>query len=742
MIIKKKLPELLAPAGNLACGITAFKFGADAVYAGLNKFNARERTENFSMIDLSRLINYARENNKKVYITLNTLIKEQELPKVMEILAELAFLNPDAIIVQDLGVLHLIKKYFPTLKIHASTQMGIHNSAGVRSVQSLGIERVILERQVTHDELTTISQNTDCELEVFVHGALCCSLSTTCLLSSWMGGWSGNRGKCKQACRRRFFSKNDGNGFFFSTHDLYSLENIPFLKELGVASLKIEGRLKQGDYVKNTVSAYRLMLDTEDCNAKVIKEAKAMLMKSLGRKWHHGFTSEENLKSVVKSDAQGVSGLLCGHIEKRVKGGFVIAASRRLHLGDKIRIQQKNGEDNTSITITKMSKTGSSTRTIARDEKGLIHCDKAVDLASKIYKIGESAPNFDKEIAQIAEIKSKINLEVEVYINQITVKTSNLANNLTWSKKIVLEQAISNPLNDSTISKAFNIVKNDKFKTGEVTSKINGEFFMHSKILKECRREFWEFVNDKVDILTLKQPYDIALMNFVKDYKKRGNRAINHQEKNTVSVLPNRKGFQKETIIAKPVFNYSKKTNEAIIPPFCQEDKLKTLETAIKIAYETGARRFRITSIYALDILKKYEDISIVASYPLPVCNSATCAELKNNKVIRAQGWIELEKEAFEDLIKKSDLPIEIYRYGRPVIFATRAKIQTEGTIADKKGNKFDVVNNKKTGLTYIFPNEILSMPSFENATNFYDYENAGPNEKERSSFNLDLELL
>ena len=209
----KKIPELLAPAGNLLAGITAFEAGADAVYAGLNKFNARERSDNFSFSDMSCLIAYARKNSRKVYITLNTLIKEPELPEVVEYLAELGRMRPDAVIVQDLGVLRLIREYFPDLEIHASTQMGFHNSAGLRVAAQMGVKRVILERQVTLDELKTMQTDSPIDLEIFVHGALCCSLSGQCLFSSWLGGWSGNRGKCKQPCRRRFYGAG-GNGFF------------------------------------------------------------------------------------------------------------------------------------------------------------------------------------------------------------------------------------------------------------------------------------------------------------------------------------------------------------------------------------------------------------------------------------------------------------------------------------------------------------------------------------------------
>ena len=215
----KSKPELLAPAGNIVSALTAFDAGADAVYAGMKRFNARERTENFTSDEMSKLLTYAHSIGKKVYVTFNTLIKESEIVEAAEVLSELAVLKPDAVIIQDLGVLLLIREFFPSLTVHASTQMGIHNIEGVRTAASAGINRVILERQVTIPELDKIVSASPIDIEVFIHGAICCSLSGKCLFSSWHGGWSGNRGKCKQPCRYNYFKGGD-EGYFFSTRDL------------------------------------------------------------------------------------------------------------------------------------------------------------------------------------------------------------------------------------------------------------------------------------------------------------------------------------------------------------------------------------------------------------------------------------------------------------------------------------------------------------------------------------------
>ena len=213
--------ELLAPAGNPSVALAAFDAGADAVYCGLRKFNARERSENFTHEELAKVLAYAHKNRRKLYVTFNTLLKESELGDAAREMAFLAECRPDAVIVQDLGAAAMMRDYFPELTLHASTQLGIHNSAGLAMAKEFGFRRVILERQVTLEELRRMipGGKPPLEMELFIHGALCCCVSGSCLFSSWLGGWSGNRGKCKQPCRRSYFpaEKSHGpGGFLFS----------------------------------------------------------------------------------------------------------------------------------------------------------------------------------------------------------------------------------------------------------------------------------------------------------------------------------------------------------------------------------------------------------------------------------------------------------------------------------------------------------------------------------------------
>ena len=196
--------ELLSPAGNLETAVAAFQYGADAVYVGLKQFSARADAENFSFEDLEVLMGLAhddREHPRKVYVALNTLLREDETPRLIPILIRLRDLGVDALIVQDLATAHLVKTYFPGVPLHASTQMAVHNVAGMLECRELGFDRVIAARELTEEEIASMSSIPNIELEVFAHGALCYAYSGLCLLSSVLHGHSGNRGDCSYVCR-------------------------------------------------------------------------------------------------------------------------------------------------------------------------------------------------------------------------------------------------------------------------------------------------------------------------------------------------------------------------------------------------------------------------------------------------------------------------------------------------------------------------------------------------------------
>lgn len=342
MILSNSKPELLAPAGSLESFFAAMEKGADAVYAGLQDFSARARAKNFTLKQMERMLAYAHAHGRRIYITLNTLVKEQELPQLVDTLAALAAMRADGVIVQDLAVARLVAKHFPMIPLHASTQMTIHNTPGVQMLQKLGFQRAVLARELALDEIAGIVKATPVEIEVFVHGALCFSVSGQCFFSSLLGGHSGNRGRCAQPCRR-LYEHRGKQGHYFSTSDLSAIDMIPEMVRAGVASLKIEGRMKSAEYVASVVEAYRMVLDApERRQADVIKAAKEILKYSFGRTPTKGFLASQQPDDIANPWQKGGTGRFVGQI-RGIKGTRLSFEARdMIQVGDRLRVQPKS----------------------------------------------------------------------------------------------------------------------------------------------------------------------------------------------------------------------------------------------------------------------------------------------------------------------------------------------------------------------------------------------------------------
>ena len=281
-------PELLAPAGGFDAALAAFQYGADAIYLGLSRFSARADADNLTPDRLRLLLAYARSfcPPKRVYVTVNTLVEDAELAALIETLDALDALGPDGVIVQDLGVARLIRDHFPRLALHASTQMAVHNTEGAIALRELGFTRVVLARELTLDEIRRIVRDANVEIEIFVHGALCYSISGLCLFSSHMTGRSGNRGRCAYCCREAFTStdpelqtSDSRPAFPFSMRDLALAPLLDAVAATGVQSLKIEGRMKSPLYVACVTDFYRRKLDgtlTPDAERALVQDVQTI----------------------------------------------------------------------------------------------------------------------------------------------------------------------------------------------------------------------------------------------------------------------------------------------------------------------------------------------------------------------------------------------------------------------------------------------------------------------------------
>lgn len=321
--------ELLAPAGNIEALDAAIGEGADAVYLGLKSFNARLRSSNFAWNQFEAAVNSLHRQNKKIYVTVNTVSEERDLERLYRFLSYLNKIGPDGLIVQDFGVVRMCQEFFPKLELHGSTQMNVESAAGVNLLSRAGLKRVVVARELGLEEIKYIKSHTNAELEIFVHGALCVSESGLCLFSSFLGGKSANRGMCTQACRRFYTvdseAQGESQGYYFSPCDLQLIDYIPDLMQLGVESFKIEGRMKSAEYVGSVVSAYRYLMDNWEKDKKgALATAKRLLSTDFARAktsyWYNFKTNEEGVEKagslILNPHQAGGTGIYLGKIDK------------------------------------------------------------------------------------------------------------------------------------------------------------------------------------------------------------------------------------------------------------------------------------------------------------------------------------------------------------------------------------------------------------------------------------------
>lgn len=320
--------ELLAPAGNIESLDAALGEGADAVYLGLKSFNARMRSSNFAWNQFEAAVQSVHRLGKKIYVTVNTVCEERETERLYRFLSYLDKIGPDGLIVQDFGVARMCQEFFPNLELHASTQMNVESASAANLLGKEGFKRVVVARELGFDEIKKIKENTNVQLEMFVHGALCVSESGLCMFSSFLGGKSANRGMCAQACRRYYtaeYPEGIKPGYYFSPCDLQLIEHIPDLMEIGIDSFKIEGRMKSAEYVGSVVAAYRYVIDHWKEDKKgAIAAGKRMLSSDFARSktdYWYGFKSvEDGVKNagekILNPDQAGGTGIYLGKISR------------------------------------------------------------------------------------------------------------------------------------------------------------------------------------------------------------------------------------------------------------------------------------------------------------------------------------------------------------------------------------------------------------------------------------------
>ena len=515
-----KKPELLAPAGSMESLKAAIAAGCDAVYLSGKMYGARAFANNFSNEELDEAINLCHLYGIKVYITVNTLIYDDEVDSFIKYVEYIYKLGVDAIIMQDLGMIDLVRKTFPNLEIHASTQAHIHNLEGTKLMEELGIKRVVLARETPIELIKEIKENTNIELEIFVHGALCISYSGQCLMSSLIGGRSGNRGSCAQVCRQPYDlvkngKKTNKNKYLLSTKDLNTIYNIDKLIDIGINSLKIEGRMKRPEYVYLVVSLYRKAIDSyiNDGYINITDDDIYNLKMIFNRKFTKGFIFHEDNDNFINSYRPNHMGIEIGKVIDYKNNKMKIKLCDSLNIGDGIRVV----DSDIGLTVTKMYKKDSIIKKGFKNDIVTIPIKDKVSINSLIVKTTdiEQLNSINDLISNIKKIP--INMELYIKENEtIKLIISDNKNSIEVYSDSIVEKAINSPTSCDDIIKQMSKLGNTIYKLNNINIEYDNNLFIPIKVLNDLRRKGIDLLNQKRLIKKefIKNEYSIDIPDF------------------------------------------------------------------------------------------------------------------------------------------------------------------------------------------------------------------------------------
>lgn len=476
--------ELLAPAGDLQSFNAAINNGADAIYLGLSNFNARLKAENFTTENIGEIVKKAHFFGVKVYVTINTILQNNEFNDLISLVKVAVESNVDAYIVQDLGVVKVLTELFPGITLHASTQMGIHNLYGAKVAESLGIKRVVLSRETKLEDIKEIKNNTNLEIEYFVQGALCVCFSGNCYLSAVEQNASGNRGLCKQLCRLPYEAELKGEkykGFLLSAKDLCLVNDLKNLVDAGVTSFKIEGRMRRPGYVATTVSIYRKYLN--DLNKKLSKEDVNALEKSFTRgEYLYGSYLQDGTPFVVEKEYGNHIGVSIGKVKqvKEFKEDLYevqVFSNVELHNNDGLKFFDKNKEV-ASLGIGECKRVNKGIYSFITKVKVKPYWEVRLILDNE----GESKLLSNTKFVPV-QIKAKANVGEKLIIECFAEGKSIIS-----QSENVLEQAINAPLSEDALKDQCSKVGDSGFVVVSCDVETNGVFIAKS-VLNSVRRD-------------------------------------------------------------------------------------------------------------------------------------------------------------------------------------------------------------------------------------------------------------
>lgn len=690
MVAKK---ELLAPAGDIEAGYAALYYGADAVYLGLKQFSARATANNFDAQELNEFTGYAHSLGRKVFVTINTVLQESELPDLIKNLNICRAAKVDALIVQDLGVARVVKQYFPEIALHASTQMAVHNKEGAMVLQKLGFERVVLARELTLKEIQEIATIKGLELECFIHGALCYSYSGICQFSSFDCGRSANRGKCMYPCRAEFV-KDGRKSHCFSMKDMALSEDI---LKLPVYSLKIEGRKKNALYVAAVVDYYRRILDGQKGGSDKAENIKQIF----ARPWcKFHFNGKD--KSVVDRDYVGHRGLDIGTIEAISGRKITITPSHKIARHDGLQIDIKGEEKPFGFSLQHLQVDGRNVFEVKAGEKAEITLPKVnpeLQKGMKVYLASSSEVkgSYDytkpkpKEFLQ----KPRIDVSIEITQNKIIART----NNEQSEKQGAFTKAQDVNKIKEALQKSFAKTGDVDFELGNLNINNPQNLFVPISLLNDLRRDLYAQVKLVVKNIEIVQPSPRVQPDQFKwiiqiDQTNKCSKIDLNKVDEIIYLI--KKDTSKDDIASLP-----KNKVRIALPVICRNTA--ELKPLINQLLDMGYRKWEINNYWGFEVLPD-KGIDLSLGNMLYMFNSQAIAFAKDMGVARVTLGEEDTLNNLRTISQRSSLPIVFTVYQNAPLFVSAVCVRDNPCIkCDKKIRWSDL---EKNGQRYLIKSE------------------------------------
>lgn len=772
--------ELLAPVGDWNCLKAAVQNGADAVYFGVEQFNARMYAANFNVEDMKQVIDYCKLRNVKTNLTLNTLLENCEFDNAVDLAKEAYKAGVDAIIVQDLGLAKYLIDNIPGLLIHASTQMTVHNLQGVLKLEKLGFDRVVLSRELSCEEIEYICKNCKVEIETFIHGALCICYSGQCLFSSVVGGRSGNRGKCAGPCRLPYElisenaetheRKSIDKGYLLSTKDLCGIAYLPRLIQAGVKCFKIEGRMKSPEYVATVTRIYRKYIDMVLNNDDFIIDEKDIndLMQVFNRGgFSDGHLDSKHNRNLIFPEKPSNMGIYLGTIKKynSNKGHITLQLEEDLELGDSISV---SNEASKYLVSELMIKNVNQKKVSANTEVTIGRMKGNIKVGDKVYRISSKAlSDFAKASYDNCENK-KIPLNCTVTIKKNTpismeISTNkNTCYNELYSSIYVKEisnmipiDALKTPISVERVVKQISKTTNTPFSFENITVLLDDGLYVPSiSTLNELRRTALEKVEQEILSRAKRTLLDLS-----------------RKSKESITYTPNVKNPEISVLFRQLDldFDYTKLDKEKItniyvslelfiskkyskvisyfsdnynlyiyVPSIIKTNykniALSTIEQAVMIYNIKG---FIVSNIGDFELFKKYsKDYEFIGNYTLNVFNNNTMEEYRKLGLSRITLSRELNQELIKEMLANANINTEMIVYGNLPLMAssycflgetnkcypncgTNCKKNNKYYLKDRLGFNFRVVPNSIETVTLICNSKTLSVSTKDLPVNF-----------------------